>query len=156
MVVPVLCLSFWFQSLLCGPFLVFGRMASDSNRYIDGLGGIIQETGNFGIFLYGTLERLLILTDSIIWSIRHLYTSLGGVAEVGGQVFEGARNIYFAAIAGSGSKAAPAKCHLGCTRTKMFGLFGACLAMYQTAKPENRVKVSYFDPSSGDFLLLLG
>ena len=67
---------------------------------IDALGGIIQTTGNFGIFLYGSLERLLIPTGlhHLIYT-PFLYTSLGGVAEVGGQVFEGARNIYFAEIA---------------------------------------------------------
>ena len=66
---------------------------------IDGLGGIIQETGNFGIFLYGTLERLLIPTGlhHLIYT-PFLYTSLGGVAEVGAKSSK-ARNIYFAEIA---------------------------------------------------------
>lgn len=63
------------------------------------------------------------------------------MAEVGGQIYEGARNIYYAEIA-----------HPGVTRlsesviwdargiSKMFGLIGACLAMYHTAKPENKAK----------------
>lgn len=110
---------------------------------IDGLGGVIKETGNFGIFLYGSLERLLIPTGlhHLIYT-PFLYTSLGGVAEVGGQVFEGARNIYFAEIADpavrvlSGSVIWDAR-----GISKMFGLIGACLAMYQTAKPENKMKV---------------
>ena len=57
---------------------------------IDGLGGIIQETGNFGIFLYGTLERLLIPTGlhHLIYT-PFLYTSLGGVAEVGAKSSKG-------------------------------------------------------------------
>lgn len=110
---------------------------------IDGLGGVIKETGNLGIFLYGSLERLLIPTGlhHLIYT-PFLYTSLGGVAEVGGQVFEGARNIYFAEIADpavrvlSGSVIWDAR-----GISKMFGLIGACLAMYQTAKPENKMKV---------------
>ncbi|MGG5317875.1 PTS transporter subunit EIIC [Enterococcus sp. AZ072] len=110
---------------------------------IDSLGGVIKETGNFGIFLYGSLERLLIPTGlhHLIYT-PFLYTSLGGVAEVGGQVFEGARNIYFAEIADpavrvlSGSVIWDAR-----GISKMFGLIGACLAMYQTAKPENKTKV---------------
>ncbi|EOH91089.1 PTS transporter subunit EIIC [Enterococcus pallens] len=110
---------------------------------IDGLGGVIKETGNFGIFMYGSLERLLIPTGlhHLIYT-PFLYTSLGGVAEVGGQVFEGARNIYFAEIADpavrvlSGSVIWDAR-----GISKMFGLIGACLAMYQTAKPENKMKV---------------
>lgn len=110
---------------------------------IDSLGGVIKETGNFGIFMYGSLERLLIPTGlhHLIYT-PFLYTSLGGVAEVGGQVFEGARNIYFAEIADpavrvlSGSVIWDAR-----GISKMFGLIGACLAMYQTAKPENKMKV---------------
>lgn len=110
---------------------------------IDNLGGVIQQTGNFGIFLYGTLERLLIPTGlhHLIYT-PFLYTSLGGVADVGGQVFEGARNIYFAEIAD------PAVTVLSQSViwdargiSKMFGLIGACLAMYHTAKPENKFKV---------------
>lgn len=110
---------------------------------IDGLGGIIQQTGNFGIFLYGTLERLLIPTGlhHLIYT-PFLYTSLGGVAEVGGQVFEGARNIYFEEIADPAVRVLSQSVIWDARGiSKMFGLIGACLAMYQTAKPENKVKV---------------
>lgn len=110
---------------------------------IDGLGGIIQQTGNFGIFLYGTLERLLIPTGlhHLIYT-PFLYTSLGGVAEVGGQVFEGARNIYFAEISDPAVRVLSQSVIWDARGiSKMFGLIGACLAMYQTAKPENKVKV---------------
>lgn len=110
---------------------------------IDGLGGIIQQTGNFGIFLYGTLERLLIPTGlhHLIYT-PFLYTSLGGVAEVGGQVFEGARNIYFSEIADPAVRVLSQSVIWDARGiSKMFGLIGACLAMYQTAKPENKVKV---------------
>ncbi|MBV6371105.1 PTS system, maltose/glucose-specific IIB component [Enterococcus sp. AZ009] len=110
---------------------------------IDGLGGIIQQTGNFGIFLYGMLERLLIPTGlhHLIYT-PFLYTSLGGVAEVGGQVFEGARNIYFVEIADPAVRVLSQSVIWDARGiSKMFGLIGACLAMYQTAKPENKVKV---------------
>ena len=110
---------------------------------IDGLGGVIQKTGNFGIFLYGSLERLLIPTGlhHLIYT-PFLYTSLGGVAEVGGQVFEGARNIYFAEIADPAVRVLSQSVIWDARGiSKMFGLIGACLAMYQTAKPENKIKV---------------
>ena len=110
---------------------------------IDGLGGVIQKTGNFGIFLYGSLERLLIPTGlhHLIYT-PFLYTSLGGVAEVGGQVFEGARNIYFAEIADPAVRVLSQSVIWDARGiSKMFGLIGACLAMYQTAKPENKFKV---------------
>lgn len=110
---------------------------------IDSLGGVIQTTGNFGIFLYGALERLLIPTGlhHLIYT-PFLYTSLGGVADVGGQVFEGARNIYFAEIADPAVKVLSQSVIWDARGiSKMFGLIGACLAMYQKAKPENKRKV---------------
>ncbi|MEG0551610.1 MAG: PTS transporter subunit EIIC [Vagococcus sp.] len=110
---------------------------------INSLGGVIKNSGNFGIFLYGMLERLLIPTGlhHLIYT-PFLYTSLGGTAEIGGQVFEGARNIYFAEIADpSVSVLAPSVIWDARGISKMFGLIGACLAMYHTAKPENKMKV---------------
>ncbi|GCF94355.1 PTS system glucose/maltose-specfic transporter subunit IIBC [Enterococcus florum] len=137
-----------FVFIVLIPILVFSAILLSFvwpviQQGIDGLGGVISDTGNFGIFLYGSLERLLIPTGlhHLIYT-PFLYTSLGGVAEVGGQVFEGARNIYFAEIADpavrvlSGSVIWDAR-----GISKMFGLIGACLAMYQTAKPENKNKV---------------
>lgn len=110
---------------------------------ISGLGGFINRSGNFGIFLYGMLERLLIPTGlhHLVYT-PFLYTSLGGVAEIGGQVLEGARNIYYAEMADpsisllSGSVIWDAR-----GISKMFGLLGACLAMYHTARPENKGKI---------------
>lgn len=110
---------------------------------ISSLGEFITGAGNFGVFTYGMLERLLIPTGlhHLVYT-PFLYSSLGGVAEVGGQVFEGARNIYFAEIAD------PSVLKLSSTviwdargLSKMFGLIGACLAMYHTALPQNKTKI---------------
>lgn len=123
--------------------IVFSFVWPVIQQGIDGLGGVIQRTGNFGIFLYGTLERLLIPTGlhHLVYT-PFLYTSLGGVAEVGGQVFEGARNIYFAEIADPAVRVLSQSVIWDARGiSKMFGLIGACLAMYQTAKPENKFKV---------------
>lgn len=110
---------------------------------ISSLGGFINKSGNFGIFLYGCLERLLIPTGlhHLVYT-PFLYTSLGGVETVGGQVLEGARNIYYAEIADP-SIAVLSKSVVWDARgiSKMFGLIGACLAMYHTARPENRNKI---------------
>lgn len=109
---------------------------------IDSTGTFINQTGNFGIFLYGALERLLIPTGlhHLVYT-PFLYSSLGGVAEVGGQIFEGARNIYFAEMADP-SVSLLSESVIWDARgiSKMFGLIGACLAMYHTAKPENKAK----------------
>ncbi len=110
---------------------------------IDSLGTFINHAGNFGIFLYGALERLLIPTGlhHLVYT-PFLYTSLGGTAEIGQQVYEGCRNIYYAEMAD------PAVSILSSSvvwdargLSKMFGLVGACLAMYHTARPENRSKI---------------
>jgi PTS system maltose and glucose-specific IIC component len=110
---------------------------------ISGLGGFIQNSGNFGIFLYGALERLLIPTGlhHLVYT-PFLYSPLGGVAEVGGQILEGSRNIYFAEMADATVKVlSPSVVWDARGISKMFGLVGACLAMYHTARPENRTKV---------------
>ncbi|MEH7176297.1 PTS transporter subunit EIIC [Neobacillus vireti] len=110
---------------------------------INNLGTLINHSGSFGIFLYGMLERLLIPTGlhHLIYT-PFLYTSLGGTAEVGGQIFEGARNIYYAEIADPTVKVLSSSVVWDARGiSKMFGLIGACLAMYHTAKPENKAKV---------------
>ncbi|WP_392561215.1 PTS transporter subunit EIIC [Orbus sturtevantii] len=107
------------------------------------LGQFINHSGGVGIFLYGMLERILIPTGlhHLVYT-PFLYSPLGGVVEINGTVLEGARNIYYAEMAD------PTILHLSPTViwdargiSKMFGLLGACLAMYQTAKPKNRAKV---------------
>lgn len=110
---------------------------------ISNLGSFIQNTGNFGIFVYGSLERLLIPTGlhHLVYT-PFLYSPLGGTATIAGQVVEGARNIYFAEIAN------PSILQLSKTviwdargLSKMFGLIGACLALYHTALPQNKKKI---------------
>lgn len=110
---------------------------------INALGAFIQRSGSFGLFIYGTLERLLIPTGlhHLVYT-PFLYTSLGGTAEIGGQVLEGARNIYYAEIADESIKVLSSSVIWDARGiSKMFGLVGACLAMYHTARPENRKKV---------------
>lgn len=110
---------------------------------ISSLGGFINASGNFGIFIYGALERLLIPTGlhHLIYT-PFLYSSLGGTAEVGGKIFEGARNIYFAEMADpSIIKLSSSVIWDARGLSKMFGLIGACLAMYQTALPKNKSKI---------------
>lgn len=110
---------------------------------IDALGLFINQAGNFGIFLYGALERLLIPTGlhHLVYT-PFLYTKLGGVAEIAGKVFEGSRNIYYAEMADP-TILQLSKSVVWDARglSKMFGLIGACVAMYVTARPENKTKI---------------
>ncbi len=95
------------------------------------------------MFLYGALERLLIPTGlhHLVYT-PFLYTKLGGTATVAGQVYEGARNIYYAEMADPSVTLLSSSVVWDARGiSKMFGLIGACLAMYHTARPENRTKI---------------
>lgn len=110
---------------------------------ISSLGYFIQKSGNFGIFIYGTLERLLIPTGlhHLVYT-PFLYTQLGGIETIGGVVIEGARNIYFAEIADSSIKVLSSTVIWDARGlSKMFGLVGACLALYHTADESKKFKV---------------
>ena len=106
----------------------------------------INSTGVFGAFVYGFSERML-----LPFGLHHFiylpffFTSLGGVMEIGGQTVEGAVNIYNAILNTPG-----AMFDINISRYvmngkvlfSMFGLTGAALAIYKTAKKENRKKVA--------------
>ncbi|VFZ94418.1 PTS system protein [Klebsiella quasipneumoniae] len=72
-------------------------------------------------------------------------TALGGSEVVNGQLVEGTQRIFFAQLADPTVQ----QFYVGTSRfmsgrfiTMMFGLIGACLAMYHTAKPENRKRLA--------------
>ncbi|MDS0528436.1 glucose PTS transporter subunit IIA [Clostridium sp. SHJSY1] len=109
---------------------------------INALGNAVLHSGYGGTWLYGFLERLL-----IPFGLHHVFylpfwqTALGGTATIGGNVIEGAQNIFFAELATSGVE------HFSVSATRfmagkfplmIFALPGAALAMYKTAKPEKK------------------
>nr|WP_314505258.1 glucose PTS transporter subunit IIA [uncultured Peptostreptococcus sp.] len=109
---------------------------------INGVGEIVRISGYFGTWVYGFMERLL-----IPFGLHHVFylpfwqTSVGGSMEVGGKMIEGAQNIFFAQLAD------PNTTHFSVEATRfmsgkfplmIFGLPGAALAMYKTAKPEKK------------------
>lgn len=118
---------------------------------INALSIFIENTGVVGIFTYGFLDRILIPTGlhHLIYP-TFLYTNFGGsemveVVQNGETVqmlFEGARNIYNAQLSNIDSVTRLTKSVVWDARglPKIFGLWGAALAMYQTAKPENKFK----------------
>lgn len=109
------------------------------------LSTVIKSTGVTGSFIYGFTERAL-----LPFGLHHFvylpffFTSLGGSTEVGGKLVQGAINIFQAQLASP-----KAMFDINVTRFlmngkvifAMFGLPGAALAMYHTAKPENKNKV---------------
>lgn len=111
--------------------LVFGFIWPPIQHGIDGLGGLIVGSGPFGAFIFGTLNRLLIPTG-----LHHLINNLTwfvfGSFEGAKGVVTGDLNRYFAGDKTAGIFMA------GFYPVMMFGLPAACLAMYRTARPENR------------------
>lgn len=115
-------------------------------RGIYGIGNLVLESGYAGTWIYGVMERAL-----IPFGLHHVFylpfwqTGVGGTLEVGGRLIEGAQNIFFAQLAD------PATEHFAVSATRfmsgkfplmIFGLPGAALAMYKTAKPEKRKEVA--------------
>lgn len=106
------------------------------------VGDIVLNSGYAGTWVYGFMERLL-----IPFGLHHVFylpfwqTGVGGTLEVGGQLIEGAQNIFFAQLADPTTKqfaVSATRFMSGKFPLMIFGLPGAALAMYKTAKPEKR------------------
>lgn len=109
------------------------------------VGDLVMRSGYAGTWVYGFMERLL-----IPFGLHHVFylpfwqTAVGGTMEVGGQMIEGAQNIFFAQLADPGTtvfSVEATRFMSGKFPLMIFGLPGAALAMYKTAKPETRKKV---------------
>ena len=106
------------------------------------LGGLVTGTGYLGTLIFGIIKRAL-----IPFGLHHVFylpfwqTGEGGSMEVAGKMIEGGQNIFFAQLAD------PSTVHFSADACRyfsgefifmIFGLPGAALAMYQTAKPEKK------------------
>lgn len=100
----------------------------------------ILKSGYVGTFAYGLIERILLpfgLHHGLNWPVRT--TPLGGVFMIDGHEYAGTVNAYMAALS-SNSPIDPmiTRFSSGKFIYNMFGLPGAALAMYVTAKPRNK------------------
>lgn len=124
------------------------------------LGSLVEMTGYIGTFLYGFILRLL-----GPFGLHHIFympfwtTSLGGSMIVDGTLVEGTQRIFFAQLADP----SVTQFYEGTSRfmsgrfiTMMFGLLGACLAIYHTAKPKNKKIVAGLLLSAGLTSFLTG
>ncbi|MBQ8301551.1 MAG: PTS transporter subunit EIIC [Clostridia bacterium] len=106
------------------------------------LGTLVQNTGYIGTLIYGIIERAL-----IPFGLHHVFympfwqTNVGGSMQIGGQLVNGAQNIFFAQLAD------PATTEFSVNATRfmagkfpfmIFGLPGAALAIYKCARPEKK------------------
>lgn len=115
-------------------------------KLIFGLGGLVEATGYLGTLLYGFILRML-----GPFGLHHIFylpfwtTALGGSEMVNGNLVEGTQRIFFAQLADPHIQ----QFYIGTSRfmsgrfiTMMFGLTGACLAMYHCAKSQNKKRVA--------------
>ncbi|WP_110926794.1 PTS transporter subunit EIIC [Bacillus massiliglaciei] len=110
---------------------------------ISALTTFINVSGSIGIFLYGFLNRFLIPTGlhHLIWA-PFSYSNIGGELAVNGKMYSGAVNIFLAQIADPSVKLFDSSTkYLQYGMVKMFGLAGAALAFYKTARPENKKRL---------------
>lgn len=112
---------------------------------IASMADLVDKTGYFGSFLFGFIVKLLgPLGLHHVFYLPFWQTGLGGVMTIGGDVIQGAQNIFFAQLSDPNVE----HFYVGTSRfmsgkylPMMFGLLGAALAMYHTAKPENKKAV---------------
>ena len=110
------------------------------------LGSLVTGSGYGGTLLFGIIKRAL-----IPFGLHHVFympfwqTAVGGTMEVAGNVVQGGQNIFFAQLADASHVT-----HFSADATRyfsgefifmIFGLPGAALAMYRTAKPEKKKQV---------------
>lgn len=110
------------------------------------LGGLVTGSGYVGTLIFGLIKRAL-----IPFGLHHVFympfwqTAVGGTATVAGELYQGGQNIFFAQLAHSADIA-----HFSADATRyfsgefifmIFGLPGAALAMYRTARPEKKKAV---------------
>lgn len=96
--------------------------------------------GSLGVFVYGFLEKVLIPTGlhHLVWSPFQL-TSIGGTIVRDGVTYSGTLQIFFAEMANKDITLMNEALRFSQQgMVCMFGLVGASLAFYKTAKPEKK------------------
>ncbi|HLR08710.1 MAG TPA: PTS transporter subunit EIIC [Bacillota bacterium] len=132
-----------FFSIILGVVLFYVWPFIQSGIF--GLGGLVETTGYIGTLFYGFILRLL-----GPFGLHHIFyipfwtTSLGGSMIIDGSLIEGTQRIFFAQL----SQPDIEQFYIGTARfmsgrhiTMMFGLLGAALAIYHTAKPKKKKAV---------------
>ena len=112
--------------------LVCGLIWPTVQTGIDWVGHVLTGAGPVGLFIYGVLNRLLLVTglhhilNSLVWFVFGSFTGADG------KVVTGDLHRFFAGDPTAGPFMT------GFFPIMMFGLPAACLAMYRAARPENR------------------
>ena len=115
--------------------LLFGKTWGVLSTGLDTFSAILSQSGNFGLFIYGALNRLLIVTglhhiiNNVVWFLHGSFTVMqDGVATVvTGDLNRFSRGDHTAGMFMAGF-----------FPVMMFGLPAACLAMYRNALTVNK------------------
>ncbi|PTQ07820.1 PTS N-acetyl-D-glucosamine transporter [Sphingomonas oleivorans] len=113
-----------------GGALIFGLGFPVLETAIDGLSHWVVEAGSVGLFLYGALNRLLIVTG-----LHHILNNIAWFILGDFHGATGDLNRFFAGDPAAGAFMS------GFFPIMMFGLPAACFAIYRTALPERRKAV---------------
>jgi PTS system N-acetylglucosamine-specific IIC component len=114
--------------------VVFGYGWPPIQKGIDMVGHWLIGSGEIGLFFYGVLNRVLLVTglhhilNNLVWFVFGDYS-------VGNEIIHGDLKRFFAGDPSAGAFMT------GFFPVMMFGLPAACLAMYRNAKPENKTVV---------------
>ena len=109
---------------------------------IASIANVIKNTGTFGLFLYGFLERILVPTG-----LHHLiytpfqFSDLGGVLQVGTETVAGAYAIVMTELNLPVERFSDSIYYMATGFTKMFGYIGIGMAFIHTAYKHNKKKV---------------
>lgn len=130
-----------FISLALGFITIFAW--PPVQNVIESLTSVISDTGNFGLFLYGFSERILIPTG-----LHHLiytpfqFSGLGGSIQMGGETISGAFPIYMAEMSNPATTEFSDSIRwMQIAFTKTFGYIGIAAAFIKMAKPENKARI---------------
>ncbi|MCF0248349.1 MAG: PTS transporter subunit EIIC [Synergistes sp.] len=135
--VPIVCTAVFVAvgavMFFVWPFVQIGIAA---------IGDLVIRSGYIGTWIYGIMERVLLPFG--LHHVLHMpfwQTALGGTAVIDGVTVQGAQNIFFAELASRSTQlfsVSATRFLAGAFPFMIFGLPGAALAMYRTAKPERR------------------
>ncbi len=122
-----------FAMLLAG--VVLGYIWPPIQQGIDAVGHWVIGAGEFGLFVYGVLNRILIVTGLHHIINTFAWFQLGDFTDAAGKLVHGDLSRFFAGDKSAGMFMS------GFFPVMMFGLPAACLAMYRAARPENKAAV---------------
>ncbi|MDN6385755.1 MAG: PTS transporter subunit EIIC [Alkalibacterium sp.] len=129
------------------------------NQAIIAVGGLISESGSFGVFLYGFTEKIINPTGlHHILNQTFRFTALGRIENIDGESLVGALQIYLYQLDNNLQFSTNATAFLaqGKILHMVFGMPAAVLAMYKMARPEKRDRVLKFFLAGVTAVILTG